>query len=99
MLITAGIYDGRNGTNSHFARQQALRPNVRIGSEADICAAKSDVRFAPNSDRKSGHPQPSCLLYPRKADTCSALAYVCFGPIADISSPYVNAKAVSHSFW
>ena len=31
------------------------RPNVRLGSEADICAAKSDVRFTPNSDRESGH--------------------------------------------
>jgi hypothetical protein len=29
--------------------------HVRFGSKADICAAKSDVRFAPNSDRESGH--------------------------------------------
>jgi hypothetical protein len=28
--------------------------DVRFGSKADICAAKSDVRFTPNSDRKSG---------------------------------------------
>jgi hypothetical protein len=54
--------------------------NVRFGSKADICAAKSDVRFTLDSDRKSGHPQtaisalppesgrvrrkPSCLLWP-----------------------------------
>jgi hypothetical protein len=29
--------------------------NVRFGSKADICAAKCDVRFTPNSDRKSRH--------------------------------------------
>src|SRR5262245_55746152 len=30
---------------------------VRFGSKADMCAAKSDVRFTPNSDRKSRHPR------------------------------------------
>src|SRR5215510_15462685 len=30
--------------------------HVRFGSKADICAAKSDARFTPYSDRKSGHP-------------------------------------------
>jgi hypothetical protein len=29
--------------------------NVRFGSEADMCNAKGNVRFTPNSDRKSGH--------------------------------------------
>jgi hypothetical protein len=29
---------------------------VPFGSKADICTAKSDVRFTPNSDRKSGFP-------------------------------------------
>src|SRR6187551_2731545 len=29
-------------------------PDVRFGSEADICVAISDVRFTPNSDRESG---------------------------------------------
>ena len=28
---------------------------VRFGSLADICSAKGHVRFASNSDRKSGH--------------------------------------------
>ena len=40
--------------------------DVRFGSLADICAAKSDVGFTPNSDRESGFPQKSCLLYPLK---------------------------------
>jgi len=29
--------------------------DVRFGSEADICAATSDVRFTPDSDCESGH--------------------------------------------
>jgi len=29
--------------------------NVRFGSKADMCAATSDVRYYPNSDRKSRH--------------------------------------------
>jgi len=43
----------------------SLGLNVRFGSQADICAAKSDVRFAPNSDCESGHVQcnASCLLW------------------------------------
>ena len=28
--------------------------DVRFGSEADIYAARCDVRFTPNSDRRSG---------------------------------------------
>src|SRR5262245_39113522 len=35
----------------------APRHDVRFGSQADMCVAKSDVRFTPNSDRESGHPQ------------------------------------------
>jgi hypothetical protein len=61
-------------------------PNVRFGEKADICAAKSDVRFTPNSDRKSGFPHEVMSALPPKADMCSALAYVCFGPKADIGA-------------
>ena len=58
--------------------------NVRFGSKADICAAKSDVRFAPNSDRERRFPQNVMSALPPKADMCSALAHVSFGPKADI---------------
>src|SRR5262245_21758239 len=58
--------------------------NVRFGSKADICIAKGDVRFAPNSDRKRGHAQMVMSALPPRADMCSARAYVCFGPKADI---------------
>jgi hypothetical protein len=50
-----------------------------------MCAAKRHVRFGPNSDRKSGLPQTVMSALPPKADMCSALAYVCYGPKADIS--------------
>src|SRR5215831_1734525 len=62
------------------------RPHdVRFGSKskADMCVAKSDVRFAPNSDRESGLPQTVMSALPLKADMCSAPAHVRFGPIAD----------------
>jgi len=45
--------------------------DVRFGSEADTCAAKSDVRFTPDSDRESGFSRTAiCLLYPQK-QTCA----------------------------
>ena len=37
----------------------SLGLNVRFGSQADICAATSHVRFTPNSDRKSRHAASS----------------------------------------
>ena len=46
--------------------------NVRVGSEADICVAKSDARFTPNIDRESGLPRQSMFALLLKADMCSA---------------------------
>jgi len=42
-----------------------------------------NVRFAPNSDRESDFPQTVMSALPPKADMCSALAHVRYGPIAD----------------
>ena len=67
--------------------------DVRFGSKADICAAKSDVRFTPNSDRKSVFPHKVMSALPPKADMYSALAYVCFGPIADIACSEMREAA------
>ena len=61
-------------------------PNVRFGSKADICSAKGHVRFTPDNDRESGFPHKVMSALPPKADMCSALARVCFGPIADSCS-------------
>src|SRR4030095_12918897 len=65
--------------------EMLIRADVRFGSLADICSAKGRVRFAPNSDRKSGFPQTVMSAFPPKADMCGALGHVCFGPIADIA--------------
>jgi hypothetical protein len=57
--------------------------NVRFGSKADICGAQSHVRFAPNSDRKSGFPAIVLSALPPKADMSGATRDVRFGPKAD----------------
>jgi hypothetical protein len=57
-----------------------LRPDVRFGSKADMCTAKSDVRFTPNSDRESEFPQKLMSALPPKADMCGATRDVCYGP-------------------
>jgi hypothetical protein len=77
--------------------------DVRFGSKADICAATSDVRFTPNSDRENEIPQKVMSALPLKADMCSALAHVClghkrtlmgFGPLAEFWS---STGTMSHS--
>ena len=62
----------------------AVCRDVRFGPKADMCAARRNVRFTPNSDRESEIPQKAMSALAPKADMCSALADVCFGPIADI---------------
>jgi hypothetical protein len=42
--------------------------NVRFGSKADMCGAKGDVRFIPNSDRESGFLHKIMSALPPKAD-------------------------------
>src|SRR5262245_32703296 len=59
-----------------------VQANVRFGSKADMCAAKRHVRFTPNSDRESRHPQTVMSALPPKADMCGAKAHVCYGPKA-----------------
>src|SRR5262245_30028812 len=70
-----------------------MPPNVRFGSEADIRSAKCDVRFTPDSDRKSGHRQNFMSALPPKADVCSALANVGYGPKADIVAHSIISSA------
>jgi hypothetical protein len=49
-----------------------------------MCAAKRHVCFTPESDRESEIPQKAMSALPLKADMCSALVHVRFGPIADM---------------
>jgi len=46
--------------------------NVRFGSETDICAAKSDVCFTPDSDHESRHVPMVISALPPKEDACGA---------------------------
>jgi hypothetical protein len=70
---------------AHNQPQTLIRSNVRFGSKADVCGARAHVCFTPNSDRESGLPRQAMSALPLKADMCSALADVRFGPIADIA--------------
>jgi hypothetical protein len=82
----------RPRTAQHRARYLNLAlagGHVRLGSKADICGAKGDVRFTPNGDRESGFPQNVMSALPLKADMCVAARDVGFGPIADIGFAYL----------
>src|SRR4029453_5628398 len=60
-------------------------PMSALGQKQTFAAHKPMSALPPNSDRKSRHlPKLMSALLP-KADMCSALAHVCFGPIADIA--------------
>ena len=71
--------------------------HVRFGSLGDICNAASDVRFAPNGDRESGHRHKVMSALPPKADMCGAPAHVCFGPEADIAHSMMDIHALRKS--
>ena len=58
-----------------------------------MCNAPSHVRFAPNSDRESGHLPRSMSALLSKADMCGANRQVCFGPIADIKGETLGRTA------
>jgi hypothetical protein len=90
----------------HFTPETEWFSHVRFGSKADMCSAKGDVRFAPDSDRESGFSQKVMSALPLKADMCGARGHVCFGPIADIQhmtsastlTVFLGRAASSHIF-
>src|SRR5262245_44726446 len=53
-----------------------------------MCSALGHVRFTPNSDRESRHPQTVMSAVPPKADMCGAARDVRYGPIADMGQVY-----------
>jgi hypothetical protein len=57
--------------------------------QKQTCAVH-DVRFTPNSDRKSRHAAMVMSALPPKADMCGANRHVCFGPKADISPHLID---------
>ena len=48
-----------------------MKGNVRFGSEAGMCSAKAQVRFAPDNDRESEFPDKVMSALPPKADIAS----------------------------
>src|SRR5262245_48648478 len=64
--------------------------DVRFGSIADMCAAKGNVRFTPNSDRNSEIPQRAMSALLPRADTRCPARYVRFVPIADIACQQIG---------
>jgi hypothetical protein len=49
------------------------QPMSALGQKQTFAPQKSDVRFTPNSDRKSGFPRKVMSALPPKADMCSAI--------------------------
>jgi hypothetical protein len=49
---------------------------VRFGSKADMCGANRYVRFSPESDRESRHPQKAMSALPLNADMGGATSDV-----------------------
>jgi hypothetical protein len=48
--------------------------DVRFGSKADMCSAKRHVRFGPNSDHESGHPNSHVCFTPESGHVpCTSL--------------------------
>src|SRR5262245_33294098 len=65
LIVAPEAHDGHHSvSNLHWER----RSYVRFGSKADICTAPAHVRFTPNSDRESRHPQTVMSALPPKAD-------------------------------
>src|SRR5262245_30986940 len=67
---------------------------LRFGSQADIYGAKHHVRLRPNSDHEKRISGEIMSALPSKADMCSAMAHVCFGPKADMPlfNNFVSAR-------
>jgi hypothetical protein len=56
---------------------------------------KDHVRFTSNIERESEIPKKAMSALPPKADMCVALAYVRFGPTADIPRKYGRLSLIS----
>lgn len=61
-------------------------------------SALGHTRFSPNSNRKSGFSQKGESALHLKADMCTALARVCYGPKSRHSSHSITSSAVNRSF-
>ena len=72
----------RSGLNLRWESPRCLGSReVRFGSKADICGATSHVRFTPDSDRKSRHPQKVMSALPVATGPIEACNQACFDGI------------------
>src|SRR4029450_1295988 len=55
-----------------------------LGHKPTYALQKGTSALPPIATAKADFPQPVMSALPPKADMCSALAHVCFGPIADL---------------
>src|SRR4030095_8858924 len=65
-------------------------PMSALGHKRTYAVDKGMSALPPIATAKADFRTRSCLLYPRKRTCAVALAYVCFGPIADIRSKSVH---------
>jgi hypothetical protein len=80
-----GLREYRRKVSTYVQHFDAAEGAPSTASKADMRAAIIHVRFAPDSDRKSGHAAMVMSALPPKADMCSALTRVRFGPKADMT--------------
>jgi hypothetical protein len=67
-IVASPINVGRSLTPKERILESidVMLAHVRFGSKADMCSAKGDVRFTPNSDRESGFPHKVMSALPPK---------------------------------
>src|SRR5262245_23965788 len=83
--VAASRPPGGSRRGQSYANSGILRRGMMSAlGQKQTCAAKRHVCFTPNSDRESEIPQKAMSALPPKADKCSAIANVRFGPKADI---------------
>jgi hypothetical protein len=70
------------GFRGRFAGQQP-QPLMSALAHSGHMQCTNARPLCPNSDRESGFPRKVMSALPPKANMCSALRHVCFGPIAD----------------
>jgi hypothetical protein len=68
-----------------------------LGQKQTYAAHQPHVRFTPNSDRESEIPQKAMSALPPKADMCSAIRDVRFGPKADMATDYSTTSSTIES--
>ena len=70
-----------------------------MGQKQTCALQQSMSALPPIATKKADMPQMVMSALPPKADSCSATAYVCFGPIADITSLFDHLIGAGYERW